>query len=182
MGTGCIAEIHKSLKVIVFSQFRQILNVVGDRLIRRMGTGCIAEFWGETRLKELQKFSFSPQCFCMLLGRDGSHGLDLSYVTHIFFLDEIMDKSLECQVIARAYRMGATGHVKIEQLVARHSVEQLIVHMNEELVSPSNNVSIAESKFRSFHEKEKIQKQAKIHYLLKRIKLIRKSECFSNIF
>lgn len=29
------------LKVIIFSQFRQILNVVGDRLVEGSGTGCV---------------------------------------------------------------------------------------------------------------------------------------------
>jgi hypothetical protein len=28
----------------------------------------------------------------MLLNKDGSHGLNLSFVTHIFFLDEILGK------------------------------------------------------------------------------------------
>lgn len=42
-----------------------------------------------------------------------------------------VDKSLESQVIARAYRMGATENVYVEQLVARHSIEELIVEMNK---------------------------------------------------
>jgi hypothetical protein len=86
----------------------------------------------------------------MLLSKQGSVGLDLSFVTHIFFLgklllsvhlsssdtldlvyivipaplDTIYDKSLEAQVVARAYRMGATGPVFVEQLAAKDSVEE----------------------------------------------------------
>ena len=42
----CFLKGHRRpLKIIVFSQFRQILNVVGDRLIRRFGSACVAEFW-----------------------------------------------------------------------------------------------------------------------------------------
>jgi SNF2 family DNA or RNA helicase len=67
----------------------------------------------------------------MLLGLEGSHGLDLSFVTHIFFLDEILDKSVESQVVARAYRMGASQAVKVEQLVASNSIEELIVERNK---------------------------------------------------
>lgn len=125
------AKNNTHLKVIVFSQFRQILNVVGDRLIRRFGGGCISEYWGTTRNQELDKFSKDRQCFCMLLGLEGSHGLDLSFVTHIFFLDEILDKSVESQVVARAYRMGASQAVKVEQLVASNSIEELIVERNK---------------------------------------------------
>jgi len=34
-------------------------------------------------------------------------------------------------VVARAYRMGATENVYVEQLVAKHSIEELIVKMNK---------------------------------------------------
>lgn len=40
---------------------------------------------------------------------DGSHGLDLSFVTRIFLLERIKDKALQEQIISRANRMGATG-------------------------------------------------------------------------
>eukprot|EP00555_Chaetoceros_dichaeta_P014105 CAMPEP_0198251466 /NCGR_PEP_ID=MMETSP1447-20131203/2291_1 /TAXON_ID=420782 /ORGANISM="Chaetoceros dichaeta, Strain CCMP1751" /LENGTH=548 /DNA_ID=CAMNT_0043936495 /DNA_START=50 /DNA_END=1696 /DNA_ORIENTATION=- len=185
----------RRLKVILFSQFRQILNVVGDRLIRSFGTGCIAEYWGKTRNKELERFSKTSDCFCMLLGKDGSHGLDLSFVTHIFFLDEILDKSLESQVVARAYRMGAKERVQVEQLVSRHSVEELIVQMNRETSvkdlyedtnkgekigilkssTPSPNSPLTKQKKERSNLAviEKAQQQAKVHYLLSNLKLIR---------
>lgn len=88
---------QRPLKVIIFSQFRQTLDYVGDRLIRRFGGACVAEYWGSTRNKELEKFVSSPSCFCMLLGKEGSHGLDLSFVTNIILLDEMYDRSLQEQ-------------------------------------------------------------------------------------
>ena len=73
----------RPLKAIVFSQFRKVLNMAGDRLLRRFGSGCIAEYWGSFRRKELSRFIHDDTCFCMLLGKDGSEGLDLSFVTHM---------------------------------------------------------------------------------------------------
>lgn len=122
--SGRVVANHRSLKVIVFSQFRATLNVVGDRLLRRFGTACVAEYWGSFRTQELHKFIHDPDCFIMLLGKDGSEGLDLSFVTHLFFLEAIWDKSLESQAVARAWRMGATGPVKVESLLAKDSVEE----------------------------------------------------------
>ena len=135
-----VRSIHQTrpLKVLVFSQFRQILNFVGSRLLKRFGAACIAEYWGQFRAEELEKFK-SSECFCMLLGKDGSHGLDLSFVTHIYFLEEIGDKSLEDQVIARAYRMGATGGVEVEQLVAKNTIEELMLLTNEKYSQSANN-------------------------------------------
>jgi hypothetical protein len=85
-------DAKRPLKVIIFTQFQQVSNLVGDRLIRRFGRGCVAEYWGQTRNLELARFTKSTDCFCMLLNKDGSHGLNLSFVTHIFFLDEILGK------------------------------------------------------------------------------------------
>jgi hypothetical protein len=117
-------EQRRPLKIIVFSQFRQALNMAGNRLLRKFGTACIAEYWGSFRTTELRKFTYDRDCFCMLLGRDGSEGLDLSFVTHIFFLEEIMDQSLRDQAIARAWRMGAKGRVRVVTLTAAKTVEE----------------------------------------------------------
>jgi SNF2 family DNA or RNA helicase len=171
------------LKVIIFSQFRQTLNVVGNRLNRCFGSENIAEYWGSYRTQELQKFIDLPNCFCILLSNDGSHGLDLSFVTHIILMDEIWDKSLEDQVIARAYRMGAKGSVELEQLVAKDSLEELMVQMNQnERASLLQQETSSATKISSSASKlEKEVKQAKLHYLLTKLKLIRRKTPQSHV-
>jgi hypothetical protein len=47
-----------------------------------------------------------------------SHGLDLSFVTHIFLLEPIDDAALLEQVTSRAHRLGATGPVIVETVNA----------------------------------------------------------------
>ena len=125
----------RPLKVIIFSQFRKVLNLIGNRLIRRYGAGAVAEFWGSYRSQELSKFKAAKDCFCMLLSKDGSEGLDLSFVTHICFVEEIWDKSLQDQAVARAWRMGATGRVEVETLLAKDSVESLMTDVEQKLAS-----------------------------------------------
>lgn len=86
---GFLYSKHRPLKAIAFSQFQSIYEYFGDRLIRRFGGACVADYsYGGTRTEELQKFVHDPNCFVMLLSKQGSHGLDLSFVTHIFFLGE----------------------------------------------------------------------------------------------
>ena len=161
-----VAE-ERPLKAIVFSQFRNVLNLVGHRLLRRFGAGAVAEFWGSFRKQELKKFQCKRDCFCMLLGKDGSEGLDLSFVTHIFFLEEVWDKSLENQTVARAWRMGAKGDVKVQILVAQNSVEQMMTEL-EEILSDSSGRE--ESLTSSASSKE--YQRARLIYLLKNVKLI----------
>ena len=57
---------------------------------------------GLHRAKELERFRTDPACFVLLLGKKGAHGLDLSFVTHMFLMDQIWDRSLETQVICYA--------------------------------------------------------------------------------
>lgn len=150
---------HRPLKAIVFSQFRSIYEYFGNRLIRRFGGACVADFaFSGTRSQELTKFIHDPQCFVMLLSKQGSLGLDLSFVTHLFFLDTIFDKALESQVVARAYRMGASGPVYVEQLTAKDTIEEVMQQMNEA---------------RQSHNSDQKEKYAKMHFLLKRSQLVR---------
>lgn len=79
-------------------------------------------------------YSFQSECFSISRStcvdkfpyRDGSHGLDLSYVTHIFLMDTILDISLMQQVISRAYRMGCKQSVVVNQLIMSGTIEESI--------------------------------------------------------
>jgi len=67
----------------------------------------------------------------MLLGKDGHEGLDLSFVTDIIFLDVVMDKAVETQTVARAWRMGAKGPVNVETLIAENSIEESMFNLEQ---------------------------------------------------
>jgi SNF2 family DNA or RNA helicase len=166
----------RPLKVIVFSQFRKVLNMTGDRLLRRFGTACIAEYWGQFRRQELYKFIHEDECFCMLLGKDGSEGLDLSFVTHIFFLEQVWDKSLENQAVARAWRMGAKGSVEVETLIAEKSVEETMSRLERKLeedtdegISPDDMQGIQSANEAG---KSSEYQRTKLQFLLKGLQLI----------
>ena len=69
----------------------------------------------------------------MLLCADGSHGLDLSLVTHIFLLGRIRDPAIKQQVVSRADRMGAVADADGRGC----QVETLLLWHDEELRSPA---------------------------------------------
>jgi SNF2 family DNA or RNA helicase len=167
----------RPLKVIIFSQFRKVLNMTGDRLLRRFGNGCVAEYWGTFRKKELHKFINDDGCFCMLLGKDGSEGLDLSFVTHIIFLEQVWDKSLENQAVARAWRMGAKGRVSVETLIAQKSIEETMASLDKDLERGTFGSSNEIRGIRSIVEGNKASEyqRAKVSALLNSVKLITNS-------
>ena len=80
-------------------------------------------------MSELQRFKDDPDVQVLLLDSSGAVGLDLSFVSHIFLMEPIYDRSFESQIIARAWRMGAKGTVHIYRLAMRGSVEEAIKEM-----------------------------------------------------
>ena len=157
-------------KVLIFSQYIKVLNAVGHRLLRKFGQNCIAEFYGKERHSELQKFSnLNSSCFAIIAGKDASHGLDLSFVTHIVLLEEIIDSSLKQQVIARAYRMGTKKPVICLQIVSRGSVEEMFHDLNLE----SKEGGGGEGRTEGGRGKKIDEGHNNLHKLLKTIRTIR---------
>ena len=87
-------------------------------------------------------------------------------------MDEIADKSLESQVVSRAYRMGVqvrgNSGVIIEKLVAKDSIEEVMESISS---GKLNDLAYDQSK----SESTKSRQQAKLHYLLKQLNFIRPS-------
>jgi hypothetical protein len=71
---SCTSADPPPVKVIVFSQFRQALNLVGHDLITQFGQDAVAEFYGSYRNMELQKFKtdLTQQWTCKLCGFSNS--------------------------------------------------------------------------------------------------------------
>jgi hypothetical protein len=73
--------------------------------------------WHGGRVLERSRWqSIEEDASLLLLHTDGSHGLDLSFATHLFLLEKIKDPALERQIISRANRMGAKGPVHVQLL------------------------------------------------------------------
>ncbi len=101
-----------------------------------------------------------------------------------------IDKSLESQVVSRAYRMGASENVFVEQLVARHTIEELIVTMNKRNETNSNlyanhdKLEDMKSEYydttlfldESSDNDNKPNTHAKVKFLLSNVRLIRHNE------
>ena len=59
--------------------------------------------------------------------REGALGIDLSFATHLFLMDSILDAELEQQVVSRVYRMGCVQAVRVHQLYMQDSLEEDIM-------------------------------------------------------
>ncbi|PON60049.1 F-box protein [Parasponia andersonii] len=127
---GCsrMSFTHKIIKdkVLVFSQFLEHIHVIEQQLtIADIKFACMySPMHSSNKMKSLAMFQNDTNCMVLLMDGSAALGLDLSFVSHVFLMEPIWDKSMEEQVISRAHRMGATRPIQVETLAMHGTIEE----------------------------------------------------------
>jgi SNF2 family DNA or RNA helicase len=123
-----VAEGHRAL---VFSQFTTYLDTVVDRL-RAEGI-TVAHLDGSTtdRAGAVGEFTHGgAQVFCLSL-KAGGVGLNLVGADYVFLLDPWWNPATEAQAVDRAHRIGQTRPVLVYRMVARDTIEERVVELQQ---------------------------------------------------
>jgi len=81
--------------------------------------------------------------FVLCLNAEVSHGLDLSFVTHMYLLEPIEDASLLQQVVSRAHRLGATHPVRVETVNVWQDIDNETKNAVKEIVRIEKGGSVS---------------------------------------
>lgn len=113
-------------KVLIFSQFLEHIHVIEQQLTIAgiKFVGMYSPMHSVNKVKSLATFQHDEECMALLMDGSAALGLDLSFVTHVFLMEPIWDKSMEEQVISRAHRMGATRPIHVETLAMHGTIEE----------------------------------------------------------
>ncbi|XP_076899186.1 F-box protein At3g54460-like [Bidens hawaiensis] len=113
-------------KVLIFSQFLEHIHVIEQQLTVAgiKFVGMYSPMHSVNKVKSLATFQHDEDCLALLMDGSAALGLDLSFVTHVFLMEPIWDKSMEEQVISRAHRMGATRPIHVETLAMHGTIEE----------------------------------------------------------
>jgi len=124
-----IDEGHKAL---VFSQFTSMLSLVREELDKE---GTIYEYLdGRTRKRheKVERFQSDPDCKLFLISlKAGGLGLNLTAADYVFLLDPWWNPAVEAQAIDRAHRIGQTRPVFAYRLIARDTVEEKVLELQD---------------------------------------------------
>jgi superfamily II DNA or RNA helicase len=124
-----IEEGHKAL---VFSQFTSFLSIVRKRLD---DAGIVYEYLdGKTRDREarVERFQNDPDVPLFLISlKAGGLGLNLTAAEYVYLLDPWWNPAVEAQAIDRSHRIGQTQQVFAYRLIARDTVEQKILELQQ---------------------------------------------------
>ncbi|XP_049370689.1 F-box protein At3g54460 [Solanum verrucosum] len=121
-------------KVIIFSQFLEHIHVIEQQLA--IAGISFASLYSPmpsiSKVKALTTFQHDVDCMALLMDGSAALGLDLSFVTHVYLMEPIWDKSMEEQVISRAHRMGATRPILVETLAMSGTIEEQMMMFLQE--------------------------------------------------
>jgi superfamily II DNA or RNA helicase len=128
-----LAEVlEEGHKTLVFSQFTSFLAIVRAALDK---TGTPYEYLdGRTRDRQarVERFQTDPECRLFLISlKAGGLGLNLTAAEYVFLLDPWWNPAVEAQAIDRAHRIGQTRHVFAYRLIARDTVEERVLELQQ---------------------------------------------------
>ena len=122
-------------KVIVFSQFTSLLALLQPRLgaLGPIGTAYLdGATPAKKRAEAVARFQEDDSCRLFLLSlKAGGVGLNLTAAGYVFLLDPWWNPAVEAQAIDRAHRIGQTKPVIAYRMVARDTVEERILSLQD---------------------------------------------------
>ena len=128
-----LAEVaEEGHKILVFSQFTKFLGLVRDRLD---ADGIRYEYLdGRTRnrAERVESFQNNPDIPLFLISlKAGGLGLNLTSADYVYLLDPWWNPAVEAQAIDRSHRIGQVNQVFAYRLIARDTVEQKILELQQ---------------------------------------------------
>ena len=144
-------------KVLFFSAFEQHLRLFRTAL-EAEGIP-FAWLTGETampeRAREVARFQTDPnvQAFLMTLGAGGV-GLNLTAADYVFILDPWWNPAKEDQAVARAHRIGQERPVTALRFIARNTVEEKILLLQEQKRKLGRDLFDASAEFPSWSRED----------------------------
>jgi SNF2 family DNA or RNA helicase len=119
-------------KALIFSQFTTFLSLVKQQL---KPLGVDYEYLdGKTKDRQarVERFQNDPNCKLFLISlKAGGVGLNLTAADYCFLLDPWWNPAVEAQAIDRTHRIGQTKHVFACRLIARGTVEEKVLALQQ---------------------------------------------------
>ncbi|MEN9722864.1 MAG: hypothetical protein RJB38_850 [Pseudomonadota bacterium] len=127
-----IELVAEGRKALVFSQFTSYLDIIRSRLLDEAIEFEYLDGSTIDRQERVDRFQSSPfsQVFLISL-KAGGVGLNLTAADTVFLVDPWWNPAVESQAIDRAHRMGQKNKVTAYRLIARDTVEEKILLLQD---------------------------------------------------
>jgi SNF2 family DNA or RNA helicase len=127
-----IDNLKKDHKILIFSQFVEMLNLIRTRLEK--ATIGYSYLTGQSRNRQeiVEEFQNDEEKRVFLISlKAGGTGLNLTEADYVFIVDPWWNPAVENQAIDRAYRIGQKQHVTAIRMICKDSIEEKILTLQE---------------------------------------------------
>ena len=139
------AENHKAL---IFSQFVETLKLVKKELDVRKMKYVYLDGQTPKRQSRVDLFQNDPSYpFFLISLKAGGVGLNLTAADYVIHLDPWWNPAVEMQASDRAHRIGQTKPVFVYKIIARGTVEEKILQLQEKKRALVRNIIATEASF-----------------------------------
>jgi superfamily II DNA or RNA helicase len=119
-------------KILVFSQFTSLLAIVRHRLDKDEVPYAYLDGRTRDRQARVEQFQNDPQVKLFLISlKAGGLGLNLQAAEYVYLLDPWWNPAVEAQAIDRAHRIGQARQVFAYRLIARDTVEEKVLELQQ---------------------------------------------------
>lgn len=133
-------------KCVVFYNYIAGLELTGERLTAlnidyETMTGATIN-----RRKVIERFNKTPECMVLLMTlKTGGVGLNLTAADTVFIFEPWWNKAAEEQAINRLHRIGQTAKVLAYSLIARDTIEEKILRLQQQKTQLFDNLISADT-------------------------------------
>lgn len=119
-------------KVLVFSQFVQMLHIIRQWLEFSQIPFCYLDGASKDRLEQVDKFNQSSNIPIFLISlKAGGTGLNLTSADYVIHYDPWWNPAVESQATDRTHRIGQTRQVFSYKLICQNTVEEKILKLQD---------------------------------------------------
>lgn len=135
-------------KILVFSQFVKMLQIVKTRLEEEQITYEYLDGQTRNRQENVENFQNNEDVRVFLISlKAGGTGLNLTEADYVFIVDPWWNPAVENQAIDRCYRIGQTKNVMAYRMICKDTIEEKIVMLqNKKTKVASSIISVDEDK------------------------------------
>ncbi|CAG84839.2 DEHA2A12276p [Debaryomyces hansenii CBS767] len=123
--------LSKNHKVLIFSQFTKVLDLINDWLVYENVEICRLDgsMNQSDREEEITEFNAknSKQQVFLLSTRAGGLGINLTASDTVIIFDNDWNPQIDLQAIDRVHRIGQTKPVKIYRFLIKNSIEEILI-------------------------------------------------------
>jgi len=137
-------------KVLVFSQFVQMLHIIRSWLQIREVPFAYLDGSSKDRFEQVDKFNDTPEIPIFLISlKAGGTGLNLTSADYVIHYDPWWNPAVENQATDRTHRIGQKRQVFAYKMICQNTVEEKILKLQEMKKDVAESIIPGQSAFKS---------------------------------